>query len=122
MQTNNFSLTADGKKIELNNFAKSVLESLNLAFISQLRKPKALQKQNGETAGKSENLKIKSFKIDLIPKPPAEKPVKSYLWVNDVHFGMKPWVQNILFGFNMGIIETLKGYYADISKYTLIYN
>ena len=59
--------------------------------------------------------------ITAISKSSMDPITQVTLFINKKRVGLKQFVQNIIFGVNFGILQTLDGIHSDIQKIRLIY-
>jgi hypothetical protein len=98
-------LIIDGHQISLNEFAQNILINLNLAYLELLNLPNNIKNRN----------EIDNFEVNI--QRESKNNYKTVLNVNSNNVTMKPFVQNILKNYNLGIIQC----YSDIPKTPKIY-
>ena len=89
-------LNIDGNQINLNEFTQQVIAELNFACFKLLK-------------GTPEKETIKNFELQLDMQQKIKESTKiANLRINGKHIGNKPFVQDLIRGFNLGLIKTLQ--------------
>ncbi|MHA1729993.1 MAG: hypothetical protein ACTSWY_14885 [Promethearchaeota archaeon] len=98
------TLFVDEKEIFLNEFIQRIFTSLNLSCFNNLR-------------GTPEKGFIKKFELQIDP----EAKLGITLHINGKHIRNKPIIQDIIRGFNLGIIKALREIPQKVKKFRLTY-
>ena len=97
------------KLIFLNNFTQQIIYALNIACLGRLKGIPDINKIDSFNISLDANLKIgESTKIAIVH-------------VNGKHIGNKPFVQNIIRSYNIGVINTLRNIPKDAQKFEIIF-
>ena len=112
----------DDKEVPVIQFVYDIILNQNLELFTLLRR----------IPGKNEisafDLQIELRKdsegkiITAITESSMDPITKVTLFINEKRVGLKQFVQNIIFGINLGIIQTLDGYHSRIGKISLKYS
>ena len=95
------------KLIFLNNFTQQIIYALNIACLGRLKGIPDINKIDSFNISLDANLKIgESTKIAIVH-------------VNGKHIGNKPFVQNIIRSYNIGVINTLRNIPKDAQKFEI---
>ena len=100
-------LTIENNDVFLSVFPQQILFGLNDSCIRQLM----------NTGIDSETNEMNEFSIEFQLDNASKTKVK--LFVNNKHLGLKPFVQNMILGFNKGFIDSLKGIPSNYNNFKL---
>ena len=109
----------DDKEVPIIQFVYDIILNQNLELFTLLRRiPK--KEDIFEFSLQIELLKDSKGKIiTAITKSSMDPITKVILFINEKRVGLKQFVQNIIFGINLGILQTLDGYNPRIEKISL---
>ncbi|MBN2156596.1 MAG: hypothetical protein JW776_11180 [Candidatus Lokiarchaeota archaeon] len=114
-------LTVDNEEISLIQFIYDIILNQNLElFILLKRIPTKEEIQSFQLTIRPQYNPDGNI-ITAISKSSMDPIALVTLFINEKRVGLKQFVQNIIFGINFGIIQTLEGYTGKIEEIQLTY-
>ena len=114
-----FKIYMDEKEVPMIQFVYDIILNQNLELFTLLRRiPK---KEDIFSFNMTIELKYspEGKVITAITESSMDPITKVTLFLNDKRVGLKQFVQNVIFGINFGILQTLDGFHTKIQQITM---